>query len=58
MELINLINKSKVKNSILLTTEKDYFRINENYRKNINFLKIAVDIQNRDQFIEDIKKII
>ena len=57
-ELKNLINKSKEKNSILLTTEKDYFRINENYRKNINFLKIAVDIQNRDQFIEDIKKII
>ena len=57
-ELKNLINKSKEKNSILLTTEKDYFRINENYRKNINFLKIVVDIQNRDQFIEDIKKII
>ena len=58
MELKNLINKSKEKNSILLTTEKDYFRINEHYRENINFLKIAVDIQNRDQFIEDIKKII
>ena len=57
-ELKNLINKSKVKNSILLTTEKDYFRINKNYRKNISFLKIVVEIQNRDQFIEEIKKII
>ena len=57
-ELKNLINKSKERNSILLTTEKDYFRINKNYRKNINFLKIVVDIQDRDQFIEDIKKII
>ena len=44
--------------SILLTTEKDYFRINESYRKDINFLKIVVEIQNRDQFIEEIKKII
>ena len=57
-DLKNLINKSKVKNSILLTTEKDYFRINKNYRKNISFLKIVVEIQNRDQFIEEIKKII
>jgi len=57
-DLKNLINKLKVKNSILLTTEKDYFRINKNYRKNISFLKIVVEIQNRDQFIEEIKKII
>ena len=57
-DLKNLINKLKAKNSILLTTEKDYFRINKNYRKNISFLKIVVEIQNRDQFIEEIKKII
>ena len=57
-DLKNLINKLKVENSILLTTEKDYFRINKNYRKNISFLKIVVEIQNRDQFIEEIKKII
>jgi len=32
----NLLNKTKKNNTILLTTEKDYFRINENYKKNIN----------------------
>ena len=57
-ELENLINKKKENNSILLTTEKDYLRINENYKKNINFLKIEVQIENRNQFIEEIKKII
>ena len=57
-ELANLINKAKENNSILLTTEKDYLRIDENYKKNINCLKIVVEIENRNQFIEEIKKVI
>ena len=57
-EMENLINKTRENNVILLTTEKDYFRISQNYKKNINYLKIAVDIQNKNQFIEEIKKII
>ena len=57
-ELKNLISRAKEKNAILLTTEKDYFRINKNYKKNINLLKIVVEIQNKDQFIGEIKKII
>ena len=56
--LKDLINKAKENNNILLTTEKDYFRINENYKKNINFLKIKIEIENRNQFIDEIKKII
>ena len=57
-DLEDLINKSKKNDSILLTTEIDYFRINEKYKKNINYLKIAIKIENRNQFIEEIKKII
>ena len=57
-EIENLFNKAKKNNAILLTTEKDYFRIGEDYKKNINYLKIEVKIENRDQFIEEIKKII
>jgi len=56
--LENLINKAKENNNILLTTEKDYFRIAENYKQNISFLKIEVEIENRNQFIDQIKKII
>jgi len=56
--LENLINKAKENNNILLTTEKDYFRITENYKQNISFLKIEVEIENRNQFIDQIKKII
>ena len=57
-ELENLLDKIKDNNSILLTTEKDYFRISENYKKNIKCLKIKVEIENKNQFIEEIKKII
>ena len=57
-ELENLLNKTKDNNSILLTTEKDYFRISKNYKKNIKYLKIKIEIENKSQFIEEIKKII
>ena len=57
-ELENLIYKAKENNTILLTTEKDFLRIEENYKKNINYLKIVVEIENRNQFIEEIKKVI
>ena len=57
-ELENLINKTKKNNDILITTEKDYFRIIKNHKKNINYLKIKTEIENRNQFIDEIKKII
>ena len=57
-ELEDLHNKAREKNVTLLTTEKDFFRIDENYRKNISQLKTRVEIENKSQFIEEIKKII
>ena len=57
-ELDNLILQAKNNNAILLTTEKDYLRIDKNYRKNIKYVKINVEIENRKEFIEVIKKII
>ena len=57
-ELENIITETKKNNEVLVTTEKDYMRIDENYKKDINYLKITVDIENRNKFIEEIKKII
>ena len=57
-ELENLLNKTKDNNSILLTTEKDYYRISEEHKKNVKCLKIKVEIENKNEFIEEIKKII
>ena len=58
IELSNLIAKAKNSDSILLTTEKDYFRINEEYRSNINYLKVKVELKNSKKFIEEVKKIL
>jgi len=57
-ELENLLKRTKDNNSILLTTEKDYLRIPKSFNKKIEFLKIKVKIENENQFIENIKKII
>ena len=55
-ELDSLINKAKSNNIVLLTTEKDYCRIDDVYKKNIEFLKIELEIENKNNFIELIKK--
>ena len=57
-ELNNLIRKAKENDATLLTTEKDYLRIEKKYRGNINCLKIKIEIENKNEFIEEIKKII
>ena len=57
-EIVKLVNKAKKSSSILLTTEKDYLRINIENRENINFLKIDVEIENKNEFIKEINKII
>ena len=57
-EIKNLIDKSKNNNSILITTEKDYFRINEKYKNIIYYIKIKFEIEEKDKFIKEIKKII
>ncbi len=57
-DLINLINNAKKINSILLTTEKDYFRISEVHKEKISCLKVSVKIENKDEFVNEIKKFI
>ena len=55
-ELENLINEAKTYNAILVTTEKDYLRINNKFKSEINFLKINLKIENEKEFLNFIKK--
>jgi tetraacyldisaccharide 4'-kinase len=57
-EIENLIEKAKKNGAELLTTEKDYFRIDNDYKKELIYLKIITVINNREEFIKEIKKII
>ena len=49
-DLQKLKDLAKIKNCGLLTTEKDYFRIKKSFRKNINFLKVELSIDQEKQF--------
>ena len=49
-DLQKLKELAKIKNCELLTTEKDYFRIKKSFRKNINFLKVELSIDQEKQF--------
>ena len=50
IELKKLKDKAKNENFILITTEKDFFRLNKIERKNIKFLKIKLDINDKKGF--------
>ena len=54
-DLNKLANYARESNSILLTTEKDYLRIKKDYKKNIKYLKIEIEVQDKDKFINFIK---
>ena len=57
-ELENLIEKSNNAKAVLLTTEKDYNRIHNNYKNKINYLKIKTNVENKKELIDEIKKVI
>ena len=55
-DLQKLKELAKLKNCELLTTEKDYLRIKKSLRKNINFLKVELSIDNEKQFYKYINQ--
>ena len=54
IDLKKLNDKAKKEKSLLITTEKDFFRLNKTQRKNIKFLKIKLEIKNK----KNLKKIL
>ena len=66
-KLTSLIDKAIKNKATLLTTEKDFLRISgmpqiesqwDNYKKNIKVLKIKLEIENKNEFLNEIKKMI
>jgi tetraacyldisaccharide 4'-kinase len=54
VDLKQIKDKAKKENLTLVTTEKDYFRLNKIERKNIKFLKIKLEIKDK----KNLKKIL
>ena len=55
-DLQKLKELAKEKGCKLLTTEKDYFRIKKSFRKNVNFLKVKLSIDQEKKFYKYIKE--
>ena len=55
-DLNDLILKAKNNDAILLTTEKDYFRINNSFKNSIEKLEVKLEIENKDYFIKLLKE--
>ena len=54
-EISYLIKRAKKNKLILLTTEKDYFRIKYLGLKGVNFIPIELEIKNEKKFINELK---
>ena len=50
-----LLKKAEKLDATLLTTEKDYLRLDNNLKKNIELLKVELEIENKKEFTELIK---
>ena len=55
-DLQKLRELAKLKNCELLTTEKDYLRLKKSFRKNINFLKVELVIDQEKKFYKYLKE--
>ena len=54
-ELENIVTYSKKNHTIILTTEKDYSRINEKLKLICEYVKVDLEIENKNEFINLIK---
>ena len=57
-DIVRLNNKAKDFDACLVTTEKDYLRLNDENKKNIICVKIEIQLRNKDEFVSCLKKII
>jgi len=51
-DILDILDKASDSNSGIITTEKDYKRISQNLKDNINFLEIDIKIKDEDKLIQ------
>ena len=56
-EIDKIINEAKNKDYTIITTEKDYYRLSNDNKKNIEYAKIELEIENKEKFINKILSI-
>ena len=56
-EIDKIVNVAKNNNYTIITTEKDYYRLSNDNKKNIEFAKIELEIENKEKLINKILSI-
>ena len=56
-EIDKILNEAENNDYEIVTTEKDYYRLNNNNKKKIKYAKIELEIENKDKFINKILNI-
>ena len=51
-DIVSIKERAKILDLRILTTEKDYLRIDKKDRSNINFVKLKFKIENEKKFIK------
>ena len=58
IDIADLNKRARELDACLVTTEKDYFRLGNEDKKNIKYLKFELHIDKKEEFINELKKII
>ena len=56
-EIQNIINEAKTKDYQIIMTEKDYFKINNYKLEKINYLKVLLEINEKEKFIKKLNSL-
>ena len=56
-EISKLIEEADKNNNQILMTEKDYFRVKDMSRNNVKYLKVSLEINEKEKFLNEITKL-
>ena len=56
-EILDIVKKAQDDNCQIITTEKDYFKINNFQNNNIEYIKVALEIDEKDKLFKIITKL-
>ena len=54
-EIINIVQEADKNNFQVIMTEKDYFKINKYKLEKINYLKVKLELYEKEKFLNKIK---
>ena len=58
IEIENIKNKVKAKGYQIITTEKDYFKMKDFNIHQLKYIKISLEIFEKEKFIQTIKRVL